>query len=688
MSSTTAQQFFSQHQTRIAYLSFGLALVLICLASYFYLPQFAETFTGFYLYVPAVVLLFFVRRILPPLQTSAEDDVTSITRIRYWAIALSLFCFILLALINMPINVDSWIHVTFELIKSPTWVQMGLLTAGTVALAHGFGGRMLPRRVTWRTQYTLLLIIVVIGGLVRVIDIDQTYRLFVDEFAFVADIIYIREVNPPLLIPDNAPNTDVYSFFQHILTEIFEPSFSAIRIPSAVFCMGGLVAIYAFARELFSLRVALISALLFATMPVYIQFGRIGLNNIVDPIFGMLGFLYILRGMRSGQTSDYAMAGIMFGLTHYFYEGGRLFFTLFLVCWLVWIYLLARRDPLFRPMSRRQMLAFLFCFLVMILPIYHAFYHFHHPLTQRLNAMRASEPVAMERLREFMTHPEIGYLGTPLHQYVFYTSNDSFYQSDAGFVLPLLVPFFLLGFARVLWGLRTIHGSLLVWWMVGASISNGIIANRLSAESPRYLVVYGVLMIVAALGIHTLWGFIDERVCFRWRRYIKVGFLGYLLLVTVTNIQHYVDHVVPNLYGEVYGENFPGVRPLPALDDMILRAVELPDNTTVIVISDFLVAQTYEIFIPLYYRRTPHEYDLDVKGHFADTITPEFFATLPRDTNYVFAFTRYHQDRIVPMIEAEFNITKIEGSRYNIPDEAEVIFIHAPLFVNPALDGA
>jgi len=660
------------------------SLLLMYIASFYYLPDFKDTFYGFYLYLFAVLLLYPAREMLPDYDVPAKlDRPTDEPAFRPKTLIVVAISLILLLMINMPKEIMPPVHVLLGMKESPTWLQMGLLGIIIGGLAHTFGARLLPRRFQWKRHHTLLLLIVLLGGAVRAWDIENTYRLFVDEFSFVGDVYYIMYDNPVMLIPDSAPNTDVYSFFQAILSSIFGPSLTSLRLVSAAVSIGGLVVVYAFARQLFSLRVALMSALLFATLPVYIQFGRIGLNNVVDPVFGMLGFVYVLRGMRSRRMSDYALAGLAFGLTHYFYEGGRLFFTLFLLCWLVWIHIFARRDSMFRSPTLRHWGALFFCLIVLMIPVYHTFWQFRFPVTQRLDAMRTSEPVVQARISEFLLDTELGHLGTPVHQYVFFEAYDNFYQSEYAFILPILVPFFLLGFGRLLWQIRTVRGSLIIWWIVGASVSNNLITKTLSAHSPRHIVVYGVLMIVVALGIHTVWTLLSERATGRFRRWVSRGFIGYLLVVSGVHIHHYFDHVVPNMYDRMYERNLANMGAQPALDDMILRAIELPSDTTVISISDWLFPVTHEKIAPYYYGRKD---DLTVKGMFFDDVDGAYFASLPRDTDYVFTFTRFYQDALMPMIKEEFVITKIETSTYNIPIDNEMLMVHAPLSAQVSTD--
>ncbi|HRF98926.1 MAG TPA: hypothetical protein PLZ51_27135, partial [Aggregatilineales bacterium] len=82
--------------------------------------------------------------------------------------------------------------------------------------------------------------------------------------------------------------------------------------------------------------VAFVSAVMLATLPIHIQFSRLALNNIADPLFGTLTFYFIARGFKypHKMRGNFAWAGAMLGLTQYFYEGGRFLYPALTLGWL------------------------------------------------------------------------------------------------------------------------------------------------------------------------------------------------------------------------------------------------------------------------------------------------------------------------------------------------------------------
>ncbi|GEM_PF-1012065 len=671
--------FQKTHPARFATINAIIGAMILCASAWFYQPEYIVQFYGFYLFVLSLPFLWLGRTAFQFDSYGYEvPRVTEQPSVRWVWIAVAMLAFVVLMTINIPNGDKSEWHTMLGLVDVPTGAQLVLLGIGLGGLILGFRANLLPTKIQWRRYHLILLALVLLGGGVRAWNLEYTLHLFVDELFFMNDVSNIRDATPPLLLPDNSPSTDVYSFFQMLAVQLVGPSLLGLRLPSPIISMFGLIVVYAFARQLFSVRVALLSAFLFAVLPVHIQFGRIGMNMIVDPIFGMLGFIYLIRAMQSRHTGDFALVGIMFGMTHYFYEGGRIFFTAFLLCWLIWMTIFGRRDPIFRLPSWQDWGALLFCLIVVSTPIYHTRIAFDMTLTERFDATRNPDFTLSDRVDEFVSVNEIGYLGAPLHRYVHDIARDNFFRSDFAYVMPILAPFFMIGFGLLLLQLHRMQGALLLWWIIGVAIGNSLIADLLSAPSPRYIVVYAVLMIIVAVGIDRIWHLL-EKYLHRYRHAITGIFLLYLGYVGIYQIDYYFSRTVPLYYERIHTTVIGTGRVRPDFDDMILRAVDLPENYSVQVFTNALFPKTHHIDIPEFYQRD----DLDVDYGVIRELQEHFFQALPRDVNYVFTFTRFHQEQMMDIIDDYFVVTHIEGSPYNIPPNAEILFAYAPLSANP-----
>ena len=663
------------HPLKYARVSFVIAIALFGCSAYFYQLQHRAGFIGFYLFLLSLPFIRLSFILIPTTISHAnQDTLQGQDVIRWHWVVASILFMTLLTMSNIPTVWVQPFHHMLGLVDASPHSQMLLLALGLVSLIHGFGGHLLPRRIKWQRHHTILLGIVLLGGAIRLWKLETTIHMFVDEFFFLRDVANLNTMPQSILFPTTAPTTDIFAYLQMQFVNLLEPSLTSFRLVTPLFSMLALVVVYGLVRQLFAIRVALISAFLLAVLPVYIHFGRIGMNMVVDPIFGMLGFTYFLRGLRHHQLSDFAMAGIAFGLTHYFYEGGRIFLTLFFICWFIWSVVFCRRDPLFRLPTIKQLLVMVVCFLMVSLPVYHTLWSHNQSFMQRLNATRSPDHLIAERLTEFMSDIDLGHLGAPIQRYVQTPARDNFYQSDDAYILPVLVPFFLLGLGVLLWQLRTLRGALLVWWALGVAIANGLISDMFSAPSPRHIVVYGILMVITAVGIYTVWSVLTAWLAERWHRWISICFVLYLGCIGVYQVNYYFHTIVPNFHENVFTALSVGSVRRPAYDDMILRAVTLPENTTLHVFTQTLFSHNHRIDVPEFYGRFRDEFRVD--HMMVSHLTVDYFENLPADRHHVFTFTQQYAPPIIDMIEQVFDITKIEASSFDIPDDVEMIFYY------------
>ncbi len=135
-------------------------------------------------------------------------------------------------------------------------------------------------------------------------------------------------------------------------------------------------ALYLLARQLFGRRVAFLAAAYLACYPYAIHFSRLALNNAVDPLLAVLAFCFLFAGLRGEHCRNacFALAGVLSGLSLYFYMGGRAM-PLVLAGFVL---LLAWREPGFWRTYRGQLLILAGAFLVTTWPLLGFFAR--HPL--------------------------------------------------------------------------------------------------------------------------------------------------------------------------------------------------------------------------------------------------------------------------------------------------------------------
>jgi 4-amino-4-deoxy-L-arabinose transferase-like glycosyltransferase len=105
-------------------------------------------------------------------------------------------------------------------------------------------------------------------------------------------------------------------------------SVSGLRLPAALVGTATIPVLYLFARRLWGRRVAFLSAAFLATYDYHIHYSRLGANNVWDPLFVVLTLWALDRGLtEADRTQQYRyclLAGLMMGLSTFFYTGARL----------------------------------------------------------------------------------------------------------------------------------------------------------------------------------------------------------------------------------------------------------------------------------------------------------------------------------------------------------------------------
>jgi len=661
-----------------------LGFALMGVVAYIYQPQFITTNTtliniGIGCFIMGVICVGCATKCWHFAQDDSQIDVktttASSTTIRWrW---LLIGCIFMLMGIQLNIYPDDLYGVLVIPLMSNLTVhgQVILYFGGMVlAIIALMGHFTVTWQIKWQRHYTILSLIVLLGFALRTWQLSTWSTRFLDELHFMDAMADIwRDDNVQILMPfsELTAFTWLFPYIQSWISTIFGTNFVGIRLISVVFGTAQLIAVYWVAKQLINQRVGLISAFVLACFPLHIHFSRIGIANIADPLFGLLAMGFLIRGLRERQQYDFVLAGASLGLTHYFYEGGRLFYTPFIILWLGWFFIFVRRRSLFYLPTRRQFILFAFAFMIVVLPIYYVWAVQDVPLTPRFDAMR---DVAQQ---EILTDTSLNIsqristvqdkLHIPILGLIQTADRSWFYGGSEGFILSFIVPLFTIGVARAFWNIHRVTGSLLWWWLMASIVGNALIVDSLSA--PRYLVVVPALTILIAWGLDTFvqWGLYatSQRV-----QYIAYG-VGGIILFSVQMGYYQLEHI-PNFY-ESTTEGIPNY--LDA-DDVILRAIDLPPDTiwfwvTNDAIWDFNIHAAHG-----YYGRD----DLTIFTRTRASFDTRLFQLISPHQNNAF-FIEPQDVGSVDILKRYFNIDPTMdgiGSPYAIPKDNQFLLYFAP----------
>ncbi len=104
-----------------------------------------------------------------------------------------------------------------------------------------------------------------------------------------------------------------------------------LRLPAALVGSITIPVLYLFARRLWGRRTALLATAFLAAYDYHVHYSRLGANNVWDPLFVALALWALDRGLTREQgrilpasSRSFLLAGLVMGLSFYFYTGARL----------------------------------------------------------------------------------------------------------------------------------------------------------------------------------------------------------------------------------------------------------------------------------------------------------------------------------------------------------------------------
>ncbi|MBK8045668.1 MAG: glycosyltransferase family 39 protein [Anaerolineales bacterium] len=160
---------------------------------------------------------------------------------------------------------------------------------------------------------------------------------------------------------------------------LFGVSVQSIRLVSALFGIGAVLAGYIVGREMFGRNAGLILAFLLAVSSWSVTLSRFGMYaTATTPFFTLLTLAFLLRAFRRGAWLDFAMTGLAVGLGLCFYTSFRLFVPVVAIFWLLVLVRLwwSTRRP---PGSRFWLGAVLAAMMALLVVAPLALFAYRHP---------------------------------------------------------------------------------------------------------------------------------------------------------------------------------------------------------------------------------------------------------------------------------------------------------------------
>lgn len=547
-------------------------------------------------------------------------------------------------------------------------VQFVLFALGIALLVYSQADA--PRGQRMAAAEWLLIVLIFVAALIpRLVQLDTLVRTLVDELPWVDGVraLWWRH-DYELLRPMSStfPFSSIFPYWEAGAVEIFGTNLIGLRITSSLIGALTVVALYALARQLVDRPTALIAALILAFFPPHVHFSRLALLNMVDPLPGTMALAYAARGLRYNRRFDWALAGAALGMTHYFFEAGRLLFTPLMIAWIGWLFI-TRRDRLRAWWGGIAVMALIA--LLVAAPFYYVLASNGGLLAGRLDQSRFDTTFVLDVLAGNRPPEDlIRHVLTPLLILVNRPENAAYYGGDNPLVLSGVVPLLLLGTAFVLLRPRRPAFVLIIWILAAAA---GNVLMKDPAVSARYVVALPALALLIALGLRetaqvltTLVRIPAAQTALRW---------AVVAALPILAVMHMAYYFGPHI--ERFNEQNRASKIYRDGVDAVLRAAALPTETFVILISQ-------------------PEHDSNVPGHFLNfmrrdmllaSITPQevmhtYLADLSIGRPYAF-FVAADDDHSLNLLRYYFDLQppQITPFHDDVPPDRQYVLYFAPL---------
>jgi 4-amino-4-deoxy-L-arabinose transferase-like glycosyltransferase len=556
---------------------------------------------------------------------------------------LGLACLFLWAESNAHRLLPAW--------KLPPEAEFLLLMGGLAGLLYGLGGSLRPGRA--QAVSPALILVLWLAFALRIWNLETYPHALIDEIHFIHGVNQIQnpaDSDTRLILPFASVTSfpRLFPFMQAQLVDIFSPSLFSLRLLSAILGTLTVAGVYAIGREAWSGRVGLLAAALLATLPPHLFFSRLGLNNIADPALMVWGLAFFLRGLRQGRARPLVLAGLCWGLSHYFYEGGRLFYPALLLAWALVLGLQGRAQ--WRAWALAGGVA-----VCVALPFYYTWTSQEATLTPRFQNQRLSFEDWQDRFHAENLWEEIHFY-LPFLIYTSLQDGGWFYGGETALLLWPLIPLFVLGVLACAWHWQHPLAPLLLLWLVGTSLANTLLYDPI--EVPRYVVSLPALALLMALGAEQAAQWSPSR----WQNFILtaliIGSLAY------QGRYYFADHLREREENLAYIDLF----------DVLYRAKDLPPDTEVVIIHpqvffsyNIVAFQTFYAMPQTVITASPEAYNHETLRTLQPTIPYAFF--LDPNDQVTLDRLRYY-----------FNLA--EGptwSHYPVPRDKQLVLYYAPV---------
>jgi len=412
-----------------------------------------------------------------------------------------------------------------------------------------------PLRLEWRRRDGWILMSVLLVALVlRTFDLNHIpLAMHNDEAAMAMEGVHATEgsLQDPFAFGWYS-HPALWFFLVSFSQRLFGETLAGVRLLSAGIGTLAIATTYLMARLLFARRVAWMAVVLLATYHFHLHFSRVALNNVVDATLGPLLISCLVIAIRTRRAFFWGLAGVLLGLSLYFYMGTRLFIALVVLLGVIWLFSVRAR---WRQMATADLwspvLLIVAGFLFVGAPLLQSVYKAPRDFLLRTAVVTIS-PTWITQVTQERGWNLAQFFWDQLQNTVliFYTHPDvsDFYDRQQPLLGPLAAGLMTIGILLTCTRLKEWRYQVLVLW-IGLAFGLGGILMLNPGLVQRYVTLAPVVCLLIAIAI-------DEgiiQVSGRWPRQqgrIQIASLflvGYLALTSV--YQYFGDYIPRETFG-------------------------------------------------------------------------------------------------------------------------------------------
>ncbi len=182
------------------------------------------------------------------------------------------------------------------------------------------------------TGLTAMVAVLLVAAAFRLIALDAVPPGMHHDEVIIAQVAKdILRGRLAIYFPEGYGHEPLYHYLLAGMFAVSGANEFTLRLTTALLGILTTAVAYRMAREMLGARVALVSAAWMAVSLWPVFYSRVGLRNITLPLMISLTMLLFWRASRRLHVAPFVVAGIVFGLTFYTYQGSRAFPIVFVI---------------------------------------------------------------------------------------------------------------------------------------------------------------------------------------------------------------------------------------------------------------------------------------------------------------------------------------------------------------------